>query len=177
MCHVPLQIFQELGDVISVGCGVVAGQGQRHDHPVILCIELAGFDTWKVVGAFAVAVYGEMLECDPGNTGDRIGIFGRRLRSSQHAMMVSISFLIVKIGIIESRKVVVIFRPKEREGMCILMPCGIQRRQSAEIAQCALFYCTFELDLPVEITRDKPEVYRKKLQFVSLDCLQQPDRQ
>ena len=95
--HISLQRFQKTFHMVSIGSGVVTGEGKGQKGVTILLPELSSFYRREIVRFILITVDSEMGKIDPGNAGNGIGIFrGWCLGLAQYAVNAAEMVLIVQ---------------------------------------------------------------------------------
>ena len=73
-----MKMLQDLGHMIAVGGGVVAGEGEGQEASAVSEHELSRLYRGEEVVLQAIAVDGEVLKGHPGDAGGRVGVGRRR---------------------------------------------------------------------------------------------------
>ena len=155
----------------AVGGGVVAGQGQGHQDAPVLLHEPPCLQGREVVRPQPVAVHGEMLEGQPWDAGDGVGVGRRgRLRLGQEAVGIAEAPPVVLIVPVESIEAVLPGRPCHGYGVVVLVQDGIQGREGVVEAHHAVPLRDFEFLLTVQAPCRQPQVRREELQPRRLQC-------
>ena len=104
--HVGLQLLQKLGQMVAVGGGVMAGDGQGEQQGAVPGEYFSRLHRGKEVVLQPIAVDGEVLEGYPGDAGDGIGIGGRRgLRLSEKTVISAVPGLVFREAAVKSGEI------------------------------------------------------------------------
>ena len=96
--NILLQRIKKALYMISVCCGMVTGDGKRHEDATCFFKKLSSLHGREIIGLVFIAVHSEVGKADPRNTGNGIGICWRRcLRLTEHAVIVPKLRLVLQI--------------------------------------------------------------------------------